>query len=396
MATQAVVGGSPAGRPGDRKRAITWAAPRHVHRVHKLGEAGATSRARDRNWTPAPSRPGTLLVEEGIHDMTATSAAPVAHHGSPLRWLADTYEQAQRIRIETGERIRAIIQRRDTTFVTSGAMTVHPDATDEGHHWIDETGTARTPDQTLAAIAAGETLGPVSILGRTYLRHWQEEREIFREMGKALRDHPAYPWLSQVKGIGPTLGCKLLARFDATLAPYASSFWAYAGLDTIRGTLYRCAACGVERSFPPTHHVTGAHKRNGNGALCEGKLEPVRDAECRVARPRHASGEKAKYDAYAKKIMYLVGTSFLKSGGPYEEHYRQQRARLDDERPAWTDGRRHLTALRITEKLFLAHLWEVWRTALGLPTPRPWVETHGGHDPTSHIGPWSMIKTDGA
>jgi hypothetical protein len=328
--------------------------------------------------------------------MTTTSAATVRPRSSPLRWLADTYEQAQRVRIETGERIRAVIQGRDTTFATIGAMNVDLLAADEPHRWIDDDGAARTPDETLDAIGAGETLGPVPILGRTYLRHWQEEREIFREMGKALKTHPAHPWLSQVKGIGPTLGCKLLARFDAAQAPYASSFWAYAGLDTVRGALYRCATCGLERSFPPTYNVTGAHKRNGSGAACKGKLEAVVGAECRVARPRHAAGEKAKYDSYAKKVLYLVGTSFLKSGGPYEEHYRHQRERLDTERPSWPDGRRHLTALRITEKLFLSHLWEVWRAALGLPTPRPWVETHGGHDPSGHIGPWSMVKSSGA
>jgi len=300
------------------------------------------------------------------------------------------------VRIETGERIRAVIQGRDTTFVAMGAMNVHPIADENTDCWSDDDGVVRTADETLDAIRTGETLGPVPILGRTYLRHWQEEREIFREMGKALQVHPAYPWLSQVKGIGATLACKLLARFDATQAPYASSFWAYAGLDTVPGTLYRCATCGQERSFPVTYNVTGTHQRNGGGAACDGKLEPVRGVECRVARPRQGSGEKAKYDAYAKKVLYLVGTSFLKTGGPYEEHYRQQRVRLETERPLWSDGRRHLTALRITEKLFLSHLWEVWRAALGLPTPRPWVETHGGHDPTGHIGPWSMVQSEGA
>jgi hypothetical protein len=31
-----------------------------------------------------------------------------------LRWIADSYEQAQRVRIQTGERIRALLQGRDS------------------------------------------------------------------------------------------------------------------------------------------------------------------------------------------------------------------------------------------------------------------------------------------
>jgi hypothetical protein len=30
--------------------------------------------------------------------------------GSELRWIADAYEQTQRVRIQTGERIRAVVQ----------------------------------------------------------------------------------------------------------------------------------------------------------------------------------------------------------------------------------------------------------------------------------------------
>lgn len=313
---------------------------------------------------------------------------------STLRWLADTYEQSQRVRIETGERIRAVVQGRDSTFEPLGVVgPAEPDNL-ASSRWIDGDGVVRSAEETLDAVLAGETVGPVPILGRTYLRHYEAEREMFREMGRALKSHPAYPWLSRVKGIGATLASKLLARLEATKAPHASSFWAYAGLATVPGALYRCATCGIERSFPPSYDVTGSHKRNGNGAACPGSLVRVAGADVRVAAPRPGRGQKAPYDQYAKKILYLVGTSFLKAGGPYEQHYRAHRERLERERPGWADGRRHLTALRITEKLFLSHLWQVWREALGLPTPRPWAEAHGGHDGGGHIEPWSMVEPE--
>lgn len=290
-----------------------------------------------------------------------------------LRWLADSYEQAQRIRIETGERIRAVLQGRDETWQTEAIDDIDADV-------------------ILHEIAVGDSLGPVAILGRTYRRHYEEENELRKEMGAALRAHPTWPWLSRVKGIGPTLGGKILSRFDATKADYASSFWAFSGLATVPGESYRCDVCGLKRAWPVGFNVTGKHTALGGTKKCEGSLVLVAgpDDGIRAAQPRPARGQKATYDQYAKKIMYLVGTSFLKSGGPYEEKYREARARLEVERPGWADGRKHLTALRITEKLFLSHLWQVWRTALGLPTPDPYALAELGH--VGRIDPWSMVE----
>ncbi len=305
----------------------------------------------------------TIIEGKNTVDATATRA---------LRWLADAYEQAQRIRIETGERIRAVLQGRDETWSM-------PPTDDD-------------PAMVLKAIATGDDLGPVPILGRTYRRHYEEEREMFKEMDRALRAHPVWPWLSRVKGIGPTLAGKMLARFDVEKAEHVSSFWAYAGLATVPAERYHCDTCGLVRAWPVGYNVTGKHSKLGSTTACKGTLIKVAgpDDGVRCAQPRPGRGSKAAYDQYAKKIMYLVGTSFLKSGGPYEEQYRRHRARLEVERPGWADGRKHLTALRHAEKLFLSHLWQVWREAVGLPVTEPYAEAELGHG--GMIDPWSMVE----
>lgn len=311
-----------------------------------------------------------------------------AFTGRELRFLADNYEQAQRLRIETGERIRAVVQGRDETFTPLGEVIVPP----EGESFWLEDGQARTADEVLLAIQTGETRGPVPMLGRSHNRYWTEERETYRDMMAALRAHPAWAWMGAVKGIGPTLGCKVLARFDATKADTASAFWAYAGLATVPGEEYGCPECGLVRAFPAGYDVTGKHKRGGSGSNCTGLMTKRRGPEdgVRAAQPKPGRGTKATYDQYAKKVMYLVAMSFLKSGGPYEEFYRSERAKAERERIGWADGRKHYLALRKTEKLFLSHLWQVWRTELGLPTPDPWVMAHGGH--TGKIEPQSMVE----
>ena len=291
-----------------------------------------------------------------------------------LRWLADTAEQAQRVRLQTGERIRAVVQGRDEAWF---APPVEVDA-----------------NELLKRIRKGETDGPVPLLGRTYRRHWEEEQEMLREMRDALEAHPAWGWLQGVKGVGPGLAGKLLARLDATKAETPSAFWAYCGLATVPGTAYECEVCGLRAAFPESFRISGAHQALGSTRPCSGALVRVADPgrEVRVAQPKPGRGVQASYDRTAKKLCYLVGTSFLKAGGPYEELYRRERVKLDRDRPGWAAARKHLTALRKTEKLFLSHLWLIWREAVGLPTTEPYAQAQQDH--TGWIDPWEMVSSE--
>lgn len=326
--------------------------------------------------------------------MTTAAVETETKNPKVLRFLADQYEQSQRVRIETGERIRAVLQGRDETWGTNG-------------EWLEQ-----DPDVVLRNIKDGDTVGPVAILGRTYRRYALEEDEMRKEMMLVLQHHPAWPWLKKVKGIGPTLACKILARLDPELAPHVSSFWAYCGLATVPGVMYRCPECGLERTFPQSYNVTGKHKEKKTGGAvedggnedafgemkgknCPSLLQRVAGPEdgIRAAQPKPARGSKAPYDQYAKKIMYLIGTSFLKAGGRYEQVYRTERAKLERERPGWADGRKHLTALRKVEKLFLSHLWEVWRKAIDLPVTTTYAEGILNHE--GHIDPWEMVEPEG-
>lgn len=345
-----------------------------------------------------------------------------------LRWLSDGYETSQRLRIETGERIRAVLQGRDETFEASPEwasvveLVSQPDMVwhdlggdsaraDELIAWADEIAEREAPGpneevllkaqkkaageyaaQVLREIAKGDTPGPVPILGRTYRRHAEEEGDLKKNMMEALQGHPAFPWLEQVRGIGPTLACKILARLDVHKAPHASSFFAYCGLATVPGEKYRCETCGLVRGWPAGYKVTGVHLALGTQKSCSGSLEKVAGPEdgIRAAQPKPVKGKEASYDQYAKKIMYLVGTSFLKAGGPFERFYRKKRAMLERERQGWADGRKHLTALRATEKLFLGCLWAVWREAEGLPVTDPYPIAELGHK--NPVDPWDMVE----
>ncbi|HSL69650.1 MAG TPA: transposase, partial [Longimicrobiales bacterium] len=180
-----------------------------------------------------------------------------------LRWIADSYDQAQRVRLQAGERIRAVVQGRDgrTGLPISDAR------------------------EQLKRILQGKTDGPVPLLGRTYRRHWEAERELRSAMEEALRAHVVWPWLSALRGIGVTLAARLLARLDIHRAPTPSSFWAYCGLATVPAQLYRCAACGVTSASASGRAVRVRH-RTPNGEACAGQFAAVEvHGSVRVAQP---------------------------------------------------------------------------------------------------------------
>jgi hypothetical protein len=266
-----------------------------------------------------------------------------------LRWIADAYDQAQRVRVQAGERIRAILQGRDGRLIEPSA-----DANAE-----------------LRDIRLGKSDGPVPLLGRTYRRHWEEEQDLRAAMEIALLAHPVWPWLSQVRGIGATLAARLLARLDIERAPTPSSFWSYCGLATVPAEQYHCAVC--DRKVLSADRTVRAQHRNASGATCSGELVRVETAEvARMAQPVPRRGEPAVYDRQAKKLCYLIGVSFLRARSSYRAIYDEERARLERERPGWSKGRQHLAALRKMEKLFLSHLWSRWAEATGMPRVRPY------------------------
>ena len=120
-----------------------------------------------------------------------------------LTWLARTFELAQRERIRRGERIRAIAQ----------------------------------------------------------------ARELSRLLEDAVTQHPAWPWLMQVRGVGRRLAARLLSRLRIELARSPSAFWAYCALATVQAVEYRCACAARPRSRRPEEsHRRATFARTGSRA----------------------------------------------------------------------------------------------------------------------------------
>lgn len=264
-----------------------------------------------------------------------------------LRLLYQLYEEAQRTRIAHGERLRAIFQGRSSSGLPSNDRDV---------------------DGLLKGISRGERAGAPRILENAYTRAAEDEAAAASGLRESIERHPAWPWLEEVRGIGPLLAARLLSRLDIARANTPSAFWAYCGLGTIPGIAYRCSKCGLEVAFPVGYKVGESHFARSGSRACSGQLQAIAPTnEIRVAPRRSALGGRASYDAHARKSCYLIGVSILRSGGDYRSFYDSERARLASSRAGWTPKRCHLSALRRMEKAFLRDLWIAWRGAVNLP-----------------------------
>jgi hypothetical protein len=260
-----------------------------------------------------------------------------------LRFVVEAYEEAQARRVRHGEQLRSLLSGRG-----SANMPLEP---------------LRDCESELQRIRDGKHSGPFPFLGGLYHRAAQDEFNAGRVFESLLAIHPAWPWMSGVRGMGTTLSARLLARLDLSRAPRPSSFWAYCGLDTVPGVAVQCDECGREFRVP-VGRMPHSHRDQGMTAWCPGRLSAVPDtAAFRVASPHSRLTQRPRYDPVAKKICYLIGVSFLRTRSPYSEVYHRRRAATALTHPDWPRQRAHLAALRVMVKLFLRDLWTAWRRA---------------------------------
>jgi len=144
-------------------------------------------------------------------------------------------------------------------------------------------------------------------------------------------------YLSKINGIGPILAAGLIGYIeDIERFETVSKLWAYAGL-----------------------HVV------------EGKA------------PRRRRGQKINWNPKLRVLCWKIGESFVKmrGGGGYRDLYEKHRAEYEarEDLKKEAKGRRYAMAKRKTVKIFLSHLWEVWRRLESLPIRRTYVEEKLGH-----------------
>lgn len=143
---------------------------------------------------------------------------------------------------------------------------------------------------------------------------------------------PIYDRLIEIRGIGDIMAARLLAEIDINRADTVSSLWKYSGY----------------------------------GVNAEGK------------RDRPVKGQKLPYNKELKIAVRLCVESFIKSKSPYANIYYVEKEKWMA-RPDMTKMHAHNAAIGKTAKVFLAHLWHVWRVVDGLPVRDVFAVGQMGH-----------------
>lgn len=175
------------------------------------------------------------------------------------------------------------------------------------------------------------------------------EKAITQSLIPEVQAHPAWPWLEGIRGVSYTSAALVLGHIDIAKCDTVSSLWRYAGYGVVDGK-----------------------------------------------RERPTKGVKLPYNARLKTMVWRLIDLQVKLRGPYRVTYDGAKHRYlttkgPDGTKEWTLGHCEAAARRVAAKLFLSHLWQVWREAEGLSTTGPWIEQYGG---SSHdiIDPWTHIK----
>lgn len=185
--------------------------------------------------------------------------------------------------------------------------------------------------------------------------------------------HPIGIWLRSITGIGPVLAAGFIANIDVTVQPSPSHLWSFAGLNP---------------------------------------------------NQKWRKGQERPWNARLKRLCWLAGESFVKSSGSdtsfYGPLYRQRKdyeiqrnesggnketaaqilktKNFDKTTSAYKalttgrlpDAQIHARARRWATKMFLAHLWEVWRTHEGLTVVSPYAIAHQEHVDKINPPNWPM------
>jgi len=290
-----------------------------------------------------------------------------------LRVLVETFYDVQNFRTSADNRLRKYGEQAGLTAILGSPRV--KELRREGPTAYAKT-VNKHKDEPQYLIAAEEAKAAFTDWSEEISKRMNSSEDYLkRTVLQLIEDEPLWSkWLIDVNGIGPCLAGGLMAWVDIAACPHVSSLWKYLGMSVIIDK-HVCSACGAERSDDAAEVCPD----------CEAKWRPVGHAE-KVKR-----GEKAGYNPKGKVLCFKIGDSFVKQKGVYRNLYDTTRAQIEGRIAANGGfcGKKHMEggklinggkcfdahvfamSKRKTVKLFLSHVFCVWRTLRGLPVTPP-------------------------
>lgn len=246
------------------------------------------------------------------------------------------------------------------------------------------------------------------------------EDDITNSVKAEMRTHPAWPWLSEIRGVAETSAALVVGYIDIERAPTVSALWRFAGYGVVDGQRERRTKgekshynarlkTMVWRLIDLQVKLRGPYRDiydNAKHTYMTTRMAPATDTKTPVHEERAVKSatptpseraDEEQQPAHAERAEKMEEPARVERADGQEPPASIERAggpesTVPGER-AWTLGHCEAAARRKAAKLFLSHLWQVWREAEGLPVGEPFVARAPGHD---IIDPWRFVRDHAA
>ncbi len=211
------------------------------------------------------------------------------------------------------------------------------------------------------------------------------EGNLLKRIAKELKEKPIWTrWMSEVKGLGPSLGGGIIGYIEKLgIENFAtpSALWHYAGLHVENGHAPRREK-GVAQDYNPKlktvllGNLADSFVKSGIRNTCSVCGEEVTSRErkehpCQGSFIPFATTHYA--DIYRKEKARQLAREYPM--GELAANFRGYKPADTKLRPLHVERR----ARRKAVKVFVLDTWLIWRAIEDLPLRGPWVLEHGGH-----------------
>ncbi len=200
------------------------------------------------------------------------------------------------------------------------------------------------------------TYGELKLI-ETYDRQIEAEDQCAKAIVDMLSEFPISQWLAGVRGCGPLMSGVIVSEINIEKCNSISALWKYCGLDVVQVADAKTGGFKGEGRSRRQHHLEPKEYTNAQGEVVQTK--------------------GISFNPFLKtKMVGVLGSSFIKAGGPYRELYDNYKFRLQNHpvHSQKTKAHIHNMAVRYMVKQFLADLWTEWRTLEGLPVRSNYAE----------------------
>ena len=209
------------------------------------------------------------------------------------------------------------------------------------------------------------------------------ERRMGRIVEVLIEQHPLYAWISRVRGLGALSAGQLMGIIGTVAGNNGQP--GIGAFDTV-SRLWRFCGVGLGQYYVVGGEVVApvvgnkVEVKGDTRRMIKHSPKPPAGAviEWRIDKPM--AGYVPPYSRDAKTIsLEFIGSNFIKQNGKYRRLYDERKDYEHAAHPELTDGHCSNRARRHMVKVWLSHLWFLWREAEGYSTRGLWVHEYGEH-----------------